>query len=165
MLAVAVPPRASSLLVFSNPTVSVTIDKFEAIPPREKYEDIILEAAAAYRLDPALIRSVIQAESRFNAAAVSGSGAGGLMQLMPSVANSLGVIDLLDPRENIMAGAQLLRQLLDRFDGSLPLALAGYNAGATAVARFGRVPPFPETQAYVKKVTRLMKKSRETGGA
>jgi soluble lytic murein transglycosylase-like protein len=64
-----------------------------------------------------------------------------------------------------MAGARLLRELLDRFDGSLPLALAGYNAGATAVARFGRVPPFPETQAYVKKVTKLLKKSRETGGA
>jgi soluble lytic murein transglycosylase-like protein len=165
VLAVAVPPRAGSLLVFSNPTVSVTVDKFEAIAPRAKYEDLILEAAATYRLDPALIRSVIQAESQFNAAAVSGSGAGGLMQLMPSVANSLGVIDLLDPRENVMAGARLLRQLLDRFNGSLPLALAGYNAGAAAVARFGCIPPFPETQAYVKKVTRLMKKSRETGGA
>ena len=163
VLAVAVPPRAGALLLSPNPTVSVTVGNFEAVPARGPYDDIIVEAATAYRLDPALIRSVIEAESRFNAAAVSGAGAGGLMQLMPSVAESLGVINLLDPREKVMAGARLLRELLDRFDGSLPLALAGYNAGATAVARFGRVPPFPETQAYVKKVTRLMKKSRETG--
>jgi soluble lytic murein transglycosylase-like protein len=163
VLAVAVPPRASSLLLSLNPTVSVTIDNFEAVPPPAPYDDLILEAATAYRLEPALIRSVIEAESQFNASAVSGAGAGGLMQLMPSVAESLGVINLLDPRENVMAGAKLLRELLDRFNGSLPLALAGYNAGATAVARFGRIPPFPETQAYVKKVTRLMKKSRETG--
>jgi len=163
VLAVAVPPRASSLLLSLNPTVSVTVDNFEAVLPPAPYDQIILEAATTYRLEPALIRSVIEAESQFNASAVSGAGAGGLMQLMPGVAESLGVINLLDPRENVMAGARLLRELLDRFNGSLPLALAGYNAGATAVARFGRVPPFPETQAYVKKVTRLMKKSRETG--
>jgi soluble lytic murein transglycosylase-like protein len=145
--------------------VSVTVDNFAAVQPRGPYDEIIAEAATAYRLEPSLIRSVIEAESQFNASAVSGAGAGGLMQLMPSVAESLGVINLLDPRENVMAGARLLRELLDRFDGSLPLALAGYNAGATAVARFGRVPPFPEPKAYVKKVTRLLNKSREPGGA
>jgi soluble lytic murein transglycosylase-like protein len=130
----------------------------------EAYEDIIQEAAAQYDLSPALIRSVIQTESAFDASAVSRAGAVGLMQLMPAVAANLGVQNLLDPRENIMGGAQLLRELHDRYRGNLPLMLASYNAGAAAVARFGRrIPPFPETQAYVKRVTGLLKKSRASG--
>ena len=150
-------------LMPSQPAVSVTVDNFAAFPAREAYEDIIQEAADKYDLNPALIRSVIETESAFNAAAVSQAGATGLMQLMPAVAESLGVENLLDPRENIMGGAQLLRELHDRYHGNVPLMLASYNAGVTAVARFGRrIPPFPETQAYVKRVTRLMKKSRET---
>ena len=86
------------------------------------------------------------------------------MQLMPAVAADLGVENLLDPRESIMGGAQLLRELGDRYRGNVPLMLAAYNAGVGAVQRFGGIPPFPETQAYVKKVTRLIKKSRVTGG-
>jgi soluble lytic murein transglycosylase-like protein len=167
MMAIALPPGAGSLVRSATPSVSVTVNAFDAVPlePRHAFEDIILEAAAVHRLDPALIRSVIEAESQFDPAAVSSAGASGLMQLMPRVAASLGVSNLLDPRENVMAGARLLRELLDRFDGSVPLALASYNAGASTVARFGRVPPFPETQAYVRKVTRLLKKAREAGGA
>ena len=165
-LALAVPPQmrhAGMNLMPSQPAVSVTVDNFAAFPAREAYEDIIQEAADKYDLNPALIRSVIETESAFNAVAVSQAGATGLMQLMPAVAESLGVENLLDPRENIMGGAQLLRELHDRYHGNVPLMLASYNAGVTAVARFGRrIPPFPETQAYVKRVTRLMKKSRET---
>jgi soluble lytic murein transglycosylase-like protein len=167
-LAVALPPQmkpGAFNFTAPQPRVSVTVDGFEAIPAREAYEDIIQEAAEKYDLHPALIRSVIETESAFNASAVSRVGATGLMQLMPAVAESMGVVNLLDPRENIMAGAQLLRELHDRYHGNLPLILASYNAGATAVARFGRrIPPFPETQAYVKRVTRLYNKSKQATG-
>ena len=148
-----------------QPGVSVTVDSFEAVPAREAYEDIIQEAADKYDLNPALIRSVIETESAYDASAVSHAGALGLMQVMPAVAASLGVENLLDPRENIMAGSRLLRELYDRYHGNLPLILASYNAGATAVARFGRrIPPFPETQAYVKRVTKLYNQSRLGAG-
>jgi soluble lytic murein transglycosylase-like protein len=166
-LAVAVPPQMRPSLINTAPraSVSVTVDNYAAIPAREAYEGMIREAAEMYDLDPALIRSVIETESAFNAAAVSPVGAAGLMQLMPAVAESLGVQNLFDPRENIMAGAQLLRELIDRYRGNLPLALAGYNAGPAAVARYkGSVPPYPETRGYVRKVTRLLKESREAGG-
>jgi soluble lytic murein transglycosylase-like protein len=151
------------LLVTPQPSVTVSVDGFDALVPPLPYDDIIREAAALYNLEPALIRSVIETESRFDPAAVSYAGASGLMQLMPHVAASLGVNNLLDPRENIVAGSRLLREQLDRFGGNLPLALAAYNAGATVVARFGDVPPFPETQRYVERVTRLLEKSREAG--
>ena len=148
-----------------QPAVSVTVDSFEAVPASEAYEDIIQEAAVTYDLNPALIRSVIETESAYDASAVSHAGALGLMQVMPAVAASLGVENLLDPRENIMAGSRLLRELYDRYHGNLPLILASYNAGATAVARFGRrIPPFPETQAYVKRVTKLYNQSRLGAG-
>jgi soluble lytic murein transglycosylase-like protein len=166
-LAIVVPPQlkhAGANLMAPQPAVSVTVDNFAAVPAREAYEHIIQEAADKFDLNPALIRSVIETESAFDASAVSPAGATGLMQLMPAVAENLGVENLLDPRENIMGGAQLLRELHDRYHGNLPLVLASYNAGVTAVARFGRrIPPFPETQAYVKRVTKLLKKSRETG--
>jgi len=164
-LAIALPPQIRPAFNTSlEPGVAVHVGNFEAIPPREAYEGMIREAAETYDLDPVLIRSVIETESAFDASAVSRAGAVGLMQLMPAVAANLGVQNLLDPRENIMGGAQLLRELIDRYHGNLPLVLASYNAGATAVARFGRIPPFPETQAYVKKVTRLIEKSRDLSG-
>lgn len=166
-LALALPPQMKPGLLNTalKPGVSVTVDNYEAVPAREAYEGMIREAAETYDLDPALIRSVIETESAFNASAVSPVGAAGLMQLMPTVAESLGVQNLFDPRENIMAGAQLLRELIDRYRGNLPLVLAGYNAGPTAVARYrGRVPPYPETRGYVRKVTRLIKESREASG-
>jgi len=167
-LAVALPPQMKSgvfHLTAPQPRVLVTVDGFEAVPAREAYESFVQEAANLYDLEPALIRSVIETESAYNASAVSRAGAAGLMQLMPAVAVSMGVENLLDPRENIMAGAQLLRELHDRYHGNLPLMLASYNAGATAVESFGRtIPPFPETQAYVRRVIRLLKKSRETAG-
>jgi soluble lytic murein transglycosylase-like protein len=144
--------------------VSVSVGGFAAVPAREAYEGIIQEAANIYALDPALIRSVIETESAYDASAVSRAGATGLMQLMPAVAASLGVENLLDPRENIMGGAQLLRELLNAHRGNLRMALASYNAGAKAVARYRRVPPFPETQAYVKRVTQLFNKTRQGSG-
>ena len=126
------------------------------MPPDEAYDDLIQEAADTYSLDPALIRAVMQTESSFNPTVVSRVGAQGLMQLMPALADELGVRDSFDPRDNIMGGARYLRELLDRFRGNVRLALASYNAGPTAVAKYGRVPPFRETQRYVKQIQNLI---------
>ena len=126
---------------------------FRAVPPEQAYDEIIAEAAAAYDLDPELIRAVMRAESAFNPTVVSPAGAQGLMQLMPALAEEMGVGDALDPRENIMGGAKYLRWLLDRNRGNIPLTLAGYNAGPTIVSKYRKVPPFRETQNYVKRIT------------
>jgi soluble lytic murein transglycosylase-like protein len=144
----------------SGPRVSTTIDSMVAIPPAQAYEAIIREAAVLYRVDASLIRSVMQAESAFDPSAVSRAGAMGLMQLMPDIAEAFGVVHPFDPRENIMAGTRLLRELLDQHRGNLRLAIASYNAGPTAVARYGKVPPFPETLGYVKRVTGLIADAR-----
>ena len=112
-------------------------------------DSLAYEAAGRYHLDPCLILSVMNAESGYNRMAVSPKGASGLMQLMPATATRLGVRNIFDPRENVLAGASYLRWLLDRFGGDVRLALAGYNAGEGAVELYGyRIPPFLETQNY-----------------
>ena len=136
--------------------VSVSIDNAIALPANRAYAEIIAEAAKRYRVDAALIKSVMQAESAFNPFAVSSAGAMGLMQLMPAVAAEHGANRPFDPRENIMAGTHYLRQLLDSHHGNVPLTLASYNAGPTVVKRYGAVPPFRETRRYVKTVTDLL---------
>jgi soluble lytic murein transglycosylase-like protein len=146
-----------------GPRVSTTIDNVVVIAPRHAYEGMIREASALYRVDAALIRSVMQAESAFNPVAVSRAGAMGLMQLMPEVTRAFEIEDPFDPRANIMGGARLLRELLDSHHGNLALTLASYNAGPTAVARYGKVPPFRETRGYVKKVTSLIAYARNSG--
>jgi soluble lytic murein transglycosylase-like protein len=148
----------------SGPRVSTTIDSVKAVLPAQAYEGIIREAAALYRVPASLIRSIMQAESAFDPSAVSRVGAMGLMQLMPDVAEAFGVVHPFDPRENIMAGARLLRELLDHYHGNVKLAVASYNAGPTAVAAYGGVPPFRETQGYVKRVTDLMASARRADG-
>jgi hypothetical protein len=116
------------------------------------YGSLIQSAAQRYRLDELLIAAVVEAESSFDANAVSPVGALGLMQVMPTTAAEYGVNDPLDPSENIDLGARYLSWLLSRFEGDLQLALAAYNAGPGAVERFEGVPPFRETRAYVGKV-------------
>jgi len=150
-----VSPHGSRIAI--KPGVSVSMDDFRAVPAKVAYESLIQEAAGTYRLDPALIRAVMQTESAFNPFVVSPVGAQGLMQLMPSLAEEMGVIDSFDPRQNIMGGARYLRELLDRHRGNVRLAVASYNAGPTAVARYRNVPPFRETQRYVKQITGLIK--------
>ena len=118
-------------------------------------ESVLNKAAARFGLRPELLRAVAQAESGFNPRAVSSAGAQGIMQLMPATAKALGVRDPFDPVENIFAGAAYLRSLLDRFGGNEALALAAYNAGPGAVRRFGGIPPYAETQAYVNRVLSL----------
>ena len=115
-------------------------------------ESVIARHSRTHRLHPALIRAVIKTESDFDPLAVSRAGAIGLMQLMPQTAVRLDVRDSYNPDDNIGGGTKYLRQLLDRFNGNLPLALAAYNAGEHAVERYQGLPPIAETRQYVKKV-------------
>jgi hypothetical protein len=118
-----------------------------------KYDNIIVKAANKFKLDSALIKAVIKAESNFNHHAVSPVGAQGLMQLMPATASSLQVEDAFHPEKNIEGGARYLSYLLKLYKGDLTLALAAYNAGERAVAKYNyNVPPYRETQNYVKRV-------------
>ena len=147
-----------------QPSVSYTIDRVIApLEAKTAYDDIVAEASRLYDLDPHMIRAVMEAESGFNAMAVSPVGALGLMQLMPAVAAELGATDPLDPRQNIMAGSRYLRQLLDAHRGNVRLALASYNAGPGNVAKYGAIPPFKETQNYVRMVTALLSDARAQG--
>ena len=122
----------------------------------EQFEPLIRQHAGLKSVRADLVRAVIQVESAFNPRAVSPKGAMGLMQLMPSTAAQLGVIDPFNPGENIRAGVTYLRQLLDRYNDNEQLALAAYNAGPGAVDKYGRkVPPYKETQNYVTKIAGL----------
>jgi hypothetical protein len=115
------------------------------------YDGLIADVARENSLDPKLVKSVVLIESAFNPAAVSRKGARGLMQLMPETAVRYGVHDLFDPTQNLAGGARHLAYLLGLYGGDLPQALAAYNAGEAAVARYGGVPPFDETRIYVNK--------------
>jgi len=116
------------------------------------FTDIIKEASEKYGVGEDVIKAVIQQESSFNAQAISGCGAQGLMQLMPSTAKALGVSDPFDAEQNIMAGTKYLREKLDEFGGNLGLALAAYNAGSGSVRKYAGIPPYKETQNYVNKI-------------
>jgi soluble lytic murein transglycosylase-like protein len=113
---------------------------------------IIKTASKRYGISEKLIRSVIKAESNFNPLAVSKKGAMGYMQLMPEVVKILGLKNPFDPYENILAGSYILRRLLDKYGGSLELALSAYNAGEKVVDKYKSIPPIRETQEYVRKV-------------
>lgn len=130
------------------------------------YDEIIVTASRKNQLDPLLIYATMHTESTFKPRAMSPKGASGLMQLMPGTAARFGVTNIWDPRQNVEAGAKYMRFLLDMFNQDVRLALAGYNAGEGAVMRFGyRIPPFNETQEYVRRITARYAMMRDPGVA
>jgi soluble lytic murein transglycosylase-like protein len=136
------PPRALSLDVF----------KEEYFRTRVPYGAIIYREARRNNLAPELVAAMVQTESDFRPGLVSNKSAQGLMQIVPETARTLGIANPFDPEQNIAAGTKYFRYLLRRYNGNERIALAAYNAGPTNVARFGGVPPFPETQSYIEKV-------------
>lgn len=137
--------RTQINLALSGPAVA---------PPLAAAElhSVVLEASRIYRLESEMLWAMIAVESRFQQFALSHRGARGFMQLMPSTARSVGVLDVHSPKENIFGGARYFRRMLDRYNNSYPLALAAYNAGPGAVDKYKGIPPFKETKDYVKKV-------------
>ena len=130
-----------------------------------RYDDLLKEAAALYRLPVAYLRAIMKTESNFDPRVVSPAGAVGLMQLMPFTAERMMVTDIFDPRQNIMGGARYLRILANAFNGDIHLTTAAYNAGEHAVIRYGGIPPYEETQNYVVRVLEHYERYRaeETG--
>lgn len=122
------------------------------------YDSLIERTARTYGVESALVKAVVQAESSFNPQAVSHKGAYGLMQLLPATAHRYGVTDIADPAQNVRGGVRYLRDLLRLFDDDTRLALAAYNAGENAVKRYGGIPPYAETQNYVRKVLSLRRR-------
>jgi soluble lytic murein transglycosylase len=116
------------------------------------YDHVISEASHTHGVSFPLLKALIKTESDFNPRAVSSAGARGLMQLMPENIKTLKIKNPFDPRENIMGGTQYLKQLINRFNGKLPLALAAYNAGPGVVEKYQRIPPYKETENFVKQV-------------
>ncbi len=133
--------------IYTNPSVN-----FNKRATREEIMSMIDETSEKYGVDSKLIKALVQQESGFNPTAKSKVGALGLMQLMPSTAKGLGVTDPLDAKQNIEGGVKYFKSMLDRFHGNTILALAAYNAGPNAVSKYDGVPPYKETQNYVKSI-------------
>jgi transglycosylase-like protein with SLT domain len=144
-------PANQSIYLQSEITFTGT-DRPAVFLDRDGAEKLVREAAERHKVDPALVRAVIETESNWNPAARSHKGAVGLMQLIPTTAMRFGVNDVYSPRQNVDAGVKYLKTLLERYRGNLDLALAAYNAGEGAVDRAHGVPSFLETQSYVRKV-------------
>jgi hypothetical protein len=119
------------------------------------YLEIINSACDRHGVDPSLVHAIVKVESDFNPYAMSRKGAMGLMQLMPQTAVNMNIRNSFNPAENIDGGVKYLRYLIDRYEGNLSLALAAYNSGETAVKRWGTIPPFKETQNYVKRILKI----------
>ncbi|MGJ7517533.1 lytic transglycosylase domain-containing protein [Pseudomonas baetica] len=147
------PGRHYERVVREPEAAVVSLDQQPQMIAARPYAELVSKAATDNQLPAALLHAVIQAESSYNASAVSPSGAGGLMQLMPDTARELGVKNVYDPKSNIQGGAKYLKRLMTMFDNDIELAVAAYNAGPQAVlSRGGVVPPFAETQRYVPNV-------------
>ncbi len=164
------PEELKAVLRYENSRL-IAISPFPSLRaiPRLRFlgtdvEQLVSETAKRYQLDPALVRAIIQVESSGNPWAVSQKGAIGLMQVIPETGRKLGANNLYDPQENLEAGVKYLKSLLDSYRGNLALSLAAYNAGPKAVEKHGGVPPYRETQQYVRKVTDVYLSPRNNGG-
>lgn len=151
-----VRPKGQTSCPTSGAHRGLTRVAYRSRPAPAELAKLVRVLAPEFRLDPELVLAVIRVESNFNPNAQSPKNAQGLMQLIPETAERFGVKDAWDPEENLRGGMAYLRWLLDHFEGDLKLALAGYNAGEGAVQRYQGVPPFDETQDYVRRVTGLL---------
>ena len=148
-------PDAAPFMV-DRPLAQISTEEVDReIPDTHNYDQIISKFAKRFRVERALVKAVIRAESGFNRLAVSSAGARGLMQLMPQTARRHGVRNIYDPEQNIEGGVRHLRLLFDRHGNNLPRVLAAYNAGSDYVERYHGIPPFAETQDYVARVLRF----------
>jgi hypothetical protein len=156
------PPVASSAIPVSGSQLAAPGKAVAGFPARPKTDlsELVNETSGRYRLDPDFVNSVIKAESAFNVHAVSPKGAQGLMQLMPGTASQLGVPNAFDPRANVEGGTKYLRELLEKYNFDIAKALAAYNAGPHKVDRYGGIPPYYETRAYVAKIVRDFNKKK-----
>ncbi len=153
---VVLPGARAESQVVARPAVTATTGN-------AKYDQLVMQSAARHGVDPHLVMAVMHQESGGNWRARSYKGATGLMQLMPATARRLGVTDIYDPAQNIEGGTKYLRFLLDTFNGDVKLALAGYNAGEGAVMKYGyQVPPYRETQNYVRSISARYGRSKHT---
>jgi Transglycosylase SLT domain len=134
-----------------HPGTSSQAGRNKVDAPNE-FDTLIQKTAAQYNIDPVLVKAVVRQESGFNPSATSRVGAAGLMQLMPATAREFGVVNVYDPQQNLDGGVRYLKSMIERYHGDVTLALAAYNAGPGNVDRYGGVPPFSETQLYVKNV-------------
>jgi len=158
---------ANGTIHFTNMPTSTRYELIirEGGTPRRRattcYDHLIKEIAGSHDIDPALVKAVIKTESNFDPRAVSKKGAQGLMQLMPETVKDLNVYNPFHPRDNINGGVKFLKQLLKRFNNDLMLSLAAYNAGPAVVEKYEAIPPFKETQGYVKKVLNYFDRYRQ----
>ncbi len=154
---VTVPAQNAPPQFFNAPYPPTQVS-FNSNPNKKRFNFLIAQAAARHQVDEKLLHAVIQTESAYRADAISSAGAVGLMQLMPATASRFGVLDSNNPEQNINGGTRYLRHLMDLFPNSLALAIAAYNAGENSVLRHNNsIPPYPETQNYVRQVMALYK--------
>lgn len=157
-------PRHAGYRMLEDPTQRERARAMQARRSRPRtvatgaWDGVLARAGREHGVDPGLLKAMVHVESLFDLYAVSGKGAQGLMQLMPKTASLMGVENPFDPWQNIEAGTKYMVYLLKRFEGDQKLALAAYNAGETAVRRHGGIPPYKETEKYVKRVMSLSRR-------
>ena len=145
-------PTSSNFRLYIKERPNIPADTLQP----NRYDRLISAASKKHGISFPLLKAIIKVESDYNPRAISKKGAQGLMQIMPATGKALNIRNAFDPRENVMGGTRYFKQLFNRFEGKLPLALAAYNAGPEVVNRYQSIPPIPETEAYVQKVMKYV---------